>query len=131
MLNYEIEIGGKAIYLSGPMTGRKDFNRAEFAEAEAALYNLGARFVFNPCEYYRKDDELPDWSRYEFMRRDLNMLTGGPPHKPNFDMVVLLNGWERSKGSKAERICAEASGICVHTLKKIEADQIRAFWEGR
>ena len=126
-----IEVGRKAIYLSGPMAGMPELNRAAFASAEAALYNLGARFVFNPCEHYRKDDALPDWLPCEFMRHDLNMLTGGAPHRPNFDMMVLLDGWEHSGGAKVERTCAEAIGMRIHTLKEIEADQIRAFWEGR
>lgn len=126
-----IRISGAAIYLSGPMAARKDNNRAEFAEAEAMLYSLGARFVFNPCEYYRTRGKLPDWPTCEFMRHDLNMLTGGRLHKPNFDMVVLLDGWEYSLGSKAECMCAELCGMCIHTLKEIKADQVRAFWEGR
>lgn len=126
-----INLNGAAIYLSGPMAGSLYYNRAGFAEAEAMLYNLGARIVFNPCEHYRKGGKLPDWSTYECMRRNLSILTGGASHKPNFDMMVLLDGWEYSKGSNAERMCAEVIGMHIHTLREIEADQTMAFWEGR
>ena len=119
----------KAVYLAGPMAGRKDGNRAEFAAAESTLYSLGARFVFNPCEYYRRGNSLPEWPRCEFIRHNLHMLTGGRPHRPNFDVLVLLDGWAHSDGAKAERSCAELCNIPILSLKDIDAAQIRAFWE--
>ena len=44
------EIEGRAVYLSGPMTGREDWNRAAFAEAERACRDVGACHVFNPAK---------------------------------------------------------------------------------
>ena len=40
----------KNVYLSGPMTGFDDWNRAEFNKFAWNLRDMGAGFVFNPAE---------------------------------------------------------------------------------
>ena len=45
----------KHIYLSGPMTGYPDFNRASFHAAAAKLRDEG-HWVYNPAEYEYEGD---------------------------------------------------------------------------
>lgn len=77
------------VYISGPMTGIEGFNRHAFLVAEAMLMQeVGCR-VLNPGRH-------PDgWTYPDYMRaayRDLCEAT----------VVVLLPGWETSRGAVAE-----------------------------
>lgn len=119
------EVKDKTVYLSGPMTGVADHNREAFQFAEIDLYMMGARYVFNPCEHWRRENgELPDWLTYQdYMRKDLHMLTRG-----NFDVLVLLDDFVHSKGAQVERTVAHACGIKVRTLAELEGECTRDFW---
>lgn len=102
----------KTIYLSGPMSGMPDLNREAFERAEARCYELGARFVLNPREFWGHTDRAPEW----YMRRDLHLLTnpgGGDGEGVAFDALLALPGYRMSRGAMAEVMCAELSGIEV------------------
>ena len=75
-------------YLSGPITGHKNYRR-QFAEAAAALKAMGYN-VINPAAI---DDAIPDecMSYEAIMRIDLERLATA-------DYLVQLPGWEDSKG---------------------------------
>ena len=92
------------VYLSGAMEGRENLNRPAFAEAEALAYEQGAQWVFNPCEYFRANDEMPDWPRSKFMLHDLRMLLES-------DVLVALDGADESRGARLEMMVAQACGI--------------------
>lgn len=94
----------KTVYLSGPMDGKPDLNRAAFAEAESAAYDNGADWVFNPCEYFRIKDQMPDWPRKMFMQHDMRALLDA-------DVLVALDGADESKGARLEMMVAQACGI--------------------
>jgi DNA-binding transcriptional regulator YdaS (Cro superfamily) len=80
-----------AIYLSGPMTGKVDLNRPAFNAEAARLRNLGYR-VINPAEF----ELAPDTTWAGYMRHDIvAMLT-------HCDTLVVLPGWNRSKGAQLE-----------------------------
>lgn len=85
------------IYIAGPMTGLKDFNRDSFFLAELALKEQGHE-VRNPAC-------LPtDWSRYEdYIEDSLAMLCQS-------EAVVFLPGSDKSKGAQIERQHAEKRG---------------------
>lgn len=104
-----MELEGKRIYLSGPMTGMKDWNREVFEEAARYLRNMGAQ-VFNPAfsSETRKGDP-----HSAFMLRDLHELTSNMDGKPYYDMLAQLPGWGNSKGAQVELIVARACGIEV------------------
>ena len=111
----------KSVYLSGPMTGLPDHNRAAFKGAQDALHALGARFVFNPNESVRgQDGSVRGWmTREEAMRRDLHKLT-----EPGlFDVVVTLDGVEGSEGALVEIAVAEQCGIEVTRLATLVGDR--------
>lgn len=79
-------------YLSGPITGHKNYRR-QFAEAAAALKDLGY-VVINPAEL---DQALPveEMSYEDIMKIDMELLATA-------DYLVQLPGWEDSKGANRE-----------------------------
>ena len=98
-------------FISGPMTGHPDFNRSAFYEAEDELFDMGYEAVYNPAK-----SGLPDDASHErCMLETLSILTRKRDGKPLFDCIVMLDGWESSKGSKLEHDIAEAIGINVMT----------------
>ncbi|WP_063042293.1 MULTISPECIES: DUF4406 domain-containing protein [Nocardia] len=104
------------VYLAGPMSGYPEWNFPAFHAAAAELRDLGLNVV-NPAEL---DDpgHVPgseDWSWY--LRRDLKKLL-------DCDSIVLLPGWDESRGAKLEYRVAYELGMSfedyeplVHYLK--------------
>ena len=90
------------IYIAGPMTGLRDFNRDSFSLAELALKEQGHE-VRNPAC-------LPtDWTRYEdYIDVSLTMLG-------QCEAVVFLPGSDKSKGAKIEREYAGRRGLADST----------------
>jgi hypothetical protein len=115
-MDKERPLEGKNVYLSGPMTGIEDHNRAGFAEAERAALAMGARSVFNPREAWGHTDRPRSW----YMRHDLRRLTqdkGDGLDGPVWDVLLVLPGSEESAGALIERAVAEACGIEVAWLE--------------
>lgn len=104
-----MEFANKHVYLSGPMTGIKGYNREMFMEAATYLRNQGAH-VFNPAF---SDLAL---SHSGWMVRDLHELTEHMDGKPYYDVLAQLPGWGNSKGATVEMIVAKACGIEVMTI---------------
>jgi hypothetical protein len=111
---------GKA-YIAGPMRGLPSFNFPAFFAVEAALAHTGVEF-FNParndCEMYGLDGDLDgglsagQWlidNPQEFDLRgalaaDMKFIA------EEADAIILLPGWEGSKGAIAERALSDALG---------------------
>lgn len=90
------------IYISGPMTGIPDENRPAFNEVAQALRTAG-HDVFNPAE-----NGLPataTWAQH--MRADITALM-------DCDSILLLPGWQYSKGATLELVIALDLGMTVH-----------------
>lgn len=90
------------VYVAGPMTGYPEFNYPAFAEASARLRALGY-VVVSPHEINPPElgfDHPWGW----YMRRDIVALL-------DVDAVVVLPGWETSKGAKLETDIAAALGM--------------------
>lgn len=104
-----MELEGKRIYLSGPMTGMADWNREAFGEAARYLRNMGAQ-VFNPAFSAPVGKGEPHSS---YILRDIHELTSNMGGKPYYDMLAQLPGWDRSRGAQVELIVARACGIEV------------------
>ena len=96
-------------YLSGPITGNRDYRR-QFAEAAAALKELGYN-VINPAAI---DDALPvECMSYEaIMRIDLELLATA-------DYLVQLPGWEDSKGANRELGFALGADKIIVSLEQL------------
>lgn len=89
------------IYLAGPMSNLPDLNFPAF-NAEAVRLRAMGYEVENPAEV-----QLPEgatWSDY--MRADLPLLL-------KCDTVVLLPGWNHSRGARLEAHLARELGMHV------------------
>lgn len=97
------------LYLSGPMTGLPDMNAPAFARAAAALGERGHE-VFNPAD---KTAELAGegGDRRRALAVDLTWLC------EHAEGVVVLEGWQRSRGACAEFAVAGALDIPVWRIK--------------
>lgn len=89
----------KRCYLAGPMTGYPDLNFAVFHRAAARLRAAGYE-VANPAEI--NPDQSSSWEAC--MRNDIAQLV-------TCDFVVVLPGWDRSRGASLEVYIAEKLGM--------------------
>ena len=99
----------KRVYISGPMTGRPQYNRPAFFAMEKRLKALGFS-VLNPAGW-------PEQPTYEdYLRVDLAMLSRYA------DAIMLLDGWEHSRGARAE--AAMARGLGLPVLFEAQLDEV-------
>ncbi len=96
------------IYIAGPMTGLPDHNAPAFDAAERELLSMG-HTVISPAYMLRC---FPDDSLRQHFARDCQAIC-------NADTVVLIDGWERSKGVAVEIALAGYLGIPVVPLAGI------------
>lgn len=99
------------IYISGPISGLPDGNRPAFAAVSAILRSWGWNVV-NPHELFNAEVE-ESWEGY--MRKDLAALL-------TCTHIVLLPGWEQSRGARLEKTVADAVGILLLTLPSDEEE---------
>lgn len=85
------------MYIAGPMSGYPDYNHAAFNKKASELHSLGFN-VLNPAEIDGGSTNKP-WDYY--MRKAIALLVQA-------DAVVVLDGWENSKGAKLELAIASA-----------------------
>lgn len=88
-------------YIAGPMSGLPDLNFPAFHAAAARLRRAGFDVV-NPAEV-SPDTAMP-WS--DCMRRDIAELV-------KCDGIVLLPGWESSRGARLEHFIGTQLGLRV------------------
>lgn len=94
------DINGKRVYLSGPITNTKNYKGLfMFAEELAALGD--AEQIYNPAAQISASSS---WE--QAMHRCLSEIT-------NYDTVVMLPGWNVSRGARLEHDVAVACGIRV------------------
>lgn len=127
------------IYLSGPMTGMEDYNRAGFAEMEKAVYERcgstpgrGIKVV-NPWTLSRElNVRFANAGRGEprytdYLKFDVQWLV-------DCDAVLTLPGYEQSKGAGVELQIAALLDIPVvknlDELKKLVADKKKGVRPG-
>lgn len=98
-------IKGKRVYLSGPITNTKNY-KGLFMFAEELVSYDEAEQIYNPAA------QIPASSSWEqAMHRCLSEIT-------NYDTVVLLPGWNASRGARLESDVALACGIHVVNLSE-------------
>ena len=88
------------LYVAGPMTGFENFNRAEFDSAEAVLTAAGHDVhtpVTGDIEFYGTWEEAVTRPWQEHLTRDVGNILDGL-----FEGIVLLPGWEASRGARLE-----------------------------
>jgi len=89
------------VYISGPMTGLPDLNFPAFYAAAAELRARGLDVV-NPAEINAENPG--SWE--SCMRADIKALC-------DCDALVMLPGWERSKGAHLEVHLAHRLGMRI------------------
>lgn len=89
------------LYIAGPMTGHDGLNFPAF-NAAAAKYRARGCFVLNPAELV--PEQGTPWD--ECMRKDIAALV-------TCEEIVMLPGWQRSKGARLEHEIAIGLGMSI------------------
>lgn len=118
-----------AIYLAGPMRGIADFNFPAFEAGAAGLRAKGFE-VFSPAErdekfhgkvFKAEHGELSEIANSGFSLREA-LAADTQWIALHADAVVVLPGWENSKGAQAETALARALSLPVLTIEEALAD---------
>lgn len=94
------------VYISGPMTGLPEFNYPAFNAAAGLLRGRGFEVV-NPAELATGNT----WEWY--MRQNIKDVC-------DVDGLVLLEGWQNSKGAQLEVYIAKTLGMPITELSAFE-----------
>ena len=99
------------IYLSGPISGRSSAEaKAHFSNAEDLVRrsNLTYCYISNPTN-------LPEgWTWNAYMRAGIRELL-------ICDAILMLDGWQNSKGALIEKDLAEKLGLKVYYESELRA----------
>lgn len=93
------------VYISGPITGVKDYNRDAFCSAEKMLKEK-EYLACNPLRLngiVGDNDEIivtKENTREYYLKRDVRCLV-------DCDFIYFLKGWENSRGAKFEKMIAD------------------------
>ena len=119
----------KTYYLAGPMSGRPQYNIPMF-DAVASMLRVEGYDILSPAEMDSKDireiamkDTLAEgkgrlvdssgtihtWG--DFLSRDVKLVAD------EVDGVILLPGWEESRGARLEAFVAISSGKACYTYE--------------
>lgn len=99
-------------YISGPMSGLPEYNKAAFEKAISELRTMQFD-VISPIELDKEngfafDGPLTPEKYWEFLSRDLQTIgTSG------VQLMFMLDGWWKSKGARIEVLQALLLGISV------------------
>jgi len=111
------DVRARRVYLGGPMSGIPDFNFPAFRRA-ASVLRVGGFEVFDPSEQGEGDGDVTtgttsEQTWREFLADDLRWIM------QNADALVMLEGWERSRGATLEVKVARHAGIPVYSFPSL------------
>jgi len=93
----------KKTYISGKMTGLPNFNYPAFEFMHGRLMDLGVFNILNPAKIANGDTTK---SYGFYIRESLKMVAEA-------EAMIMLNGWEKSKGANLEYQAARAMDIPI------------------
>ncbi len=97
-------------YLAGPMSGIKDYNKPAFKRITKALRRQG----FNILSPVETDNKVPKDSKWaDYLRKDLLLLA-------KCEGIILMPGWEDSRGARLEQSIVFALGLPCFTVEEHE-----------
>ena len=105
-----VEHGMKNMYLSGPMTGIEKYNHDLFNKVAEEFRSAGF-MVCSPSEFFDGDRTK---ERKEYMREAVKYMLEA-------DTIVLLPGWQESKGARLEAAIATELDLIV--VEYVENDE--------
>ena len=115
----------ETVYIAGPMTWIPKFNFPEFDRAAKILRKMGYRVV-SPSELddpairrkaLRSKTGAPGTGSHinetwgDFLARDVKLIADG-----GIDAIVVIDGWEKSKGAKLETFVAKLDNKPIYRL---------------
>jgi len=117
MTNHDsLKLTHPTVYIAGPMTGYDDFNREAFDEVATIFRAIDCK-VISPVELdkaegfdHAADPEVTPEQYREFLLRDLKAIL-----ENRCDAVIVLDGWEDSKGAALEVHLAREVGLPLFT----------------
>lgn len=96
-------MGTRTIYLSGPISGMPEKNHPLFMRVAGCLRGMGHR-VYNPREFTWTEPTFPKRKAFaEYCAFICNEA----------DTIVLLPGWQKSKGATTEHGLAENCSLDI------------------
>lgn len=115
----------KRVYVAGPMSGLPDLNFPAFHREAARLRAEGFDAV-NPAEINGGADELVAMAGMDDLQLAAHWracMRNDIAHLVTCDAIVMLPGWERSRGATLEHHIARSLGIAVvhSTLETVAA----------
>lgn len=97
----------KIFYIAGPMTGLPEYNYPAF-EAVAGVLREAGHHVISPHEVDNGDNGIPGSVPYKtYIKNGLIALL-------ECNAIVLLNGWNASKGARIEEYVASRLGYASY-----------------
>lgn len=95
------------IYIAGPISGQPDLNREAFAEADEILKRKG--FITRNPHQFCADIHATEPNDPSYYRRGIRVLAD------ECTDLLLLPGWEQSKGAYIEFNVARICQLRIHT----------------
>lgn len=110
----------KRVYIAGPMTGVKDYNRDDFNLAEKSLSEKGCD-VINPHAIFgrlagviaSKEEVIADFNEYPMGPYAVAMVEMELALLRSCDAIYLLPGWPESIGTRRELKEAIENGLQI------------------
>lgn len=99
-------------FISGPMTGLPDLNVQAFAEARAKIEIAGHTSI-DPVRLIGPDLKDIKWTPEIYKDILYGMLD--TIMYDGVEAMMMLNGWAKSKGARAEFAVAEAIGLPIYS----------------
>lgn len=105
------------VYIAGPITGIQNFNHKAFYSSGVELWHLGFLPVnpHNICRHILRSDFTTDEQHWQAC------LKADMPHIISAHYMLMLDGWQQSRGACFERQIALTLGIPVfYSINELE-----------